>query len=192
MHAKYIKLMISLFAILFFVQPMQSSAENCDNAGCPVGGYAIVACPVTNDKVIRDTVINRLSGTVTPRANIIVVGVCSGIVTITGMVDTMETKQLATMLASRIKGVKCVRNYLAISPIGSWDLNVVRDVKNALGRSPIQYNQVHVNANNGIVELTGAVSTDYARDQAALIAASVDGVNAVHNGIAVINQGGTF
>jgi len=184
---------IPLTILVFTVQITPSFAQcNNNRQGCPVGGYATIACPITDDNVIRESVISRLSGTVSPRATMIIVGVKNGIVTLTGVVDTVQTKQLATTLASQIHGTQCVRNYLSISPIGNWDLTVVRDVRNALSKYPIAFHQVMVDAREGIVELRGMVANEDDREQAVMIAASVPGVTAVHNGLAVSWSSGSW
>src|SRR5215831_18522662 len=66
------------------------------------------------------------------------------------------------------------------------DAQVASDVQNKInGDSNIPDKQLNINANNGVVTLTGSVATDAARNAAANDAAQVEGVKTVVNNLQV-------
>ena len=73
------------------------------------------------------------------------------------------------------------------SRIGSRpDAQVASDVQNKInGDSNIPDKQLNINANNGVITLTGTVASDAARNAAANDAAQVDGVKTVVNNLEV-------
>lgn len=73
------------------------------------------------------------------------------------------------------------------SRVGSHtDAQVASDVQNKInGDSNIPDKQLNINANNGVVTLTGTVATDAARNAAANDAAQIEGVKTVVNNLEV-------
>src|SRR5436305_15276441 len=73
------------------------------------------------------------------------------------------------------------------SRIGSrTDAEVASDVQTKInGDSNIPDKQLNINANNGVVTLTGSVASDAARNAAANDAAQVEGVKTVVNNLQV-------
>jgi len=73
------------------------------------------------------------------------------------------------------------------SRVGSrTDAQVASDVQNKInGDSSIPDKQLNINANNGVVTLTGSVATDAARNAAANDAAQIEGVKTVVNNLEV-------
>src|SRR5947209_19496367 len=73
------------------------------------------------------------------------------------------------------------------SRVGSRpDAQVASDVQNKInGDSNIPDKQLNINANNGVVTLTGSVASDAARNAAANDAAQVEGVKTVVNNLQV-------
>ena len=156
---------------------------------CPIGGYAIPACPVVTDHVIRDQVISRLSGSVSSAKYPVVVSVCNGVVTITGQVNTAGKRDLASIFAYGVKGVTAVRNQLTIDPNVVDDLILIGDVRRALSKSAIDAKRVKVDVVNGVVELTGIVVNEVDKENATQVAQSVPGVTAVYNSTTVYHDG---
>jgi len=158
---------------------------------CPIGGYAIPACPVDSDQVIRDQVISRLSGSVASAQFPITVGVCNGVVVLRGMVQTSGKRDLANLFAWSVRGVIDVANELAIDPKTADDIILVGEVRRAFNKSAIDSKRIQVRTSDGVVELTGSVTTEVAREMASLVAASVPGVTAVYNNITVYGPSGS-
>jgi hyperosmotically inducible protein len=121
----------------------------------------------------------------------------SGIVQLSGFVDSEAMRASATSTAKRIPGVKEVQNKLMIrdanrSPGQAVDDAVIAaKVKGELaGKSGFDTaTSVNVEVNSGIVELSGFVSTLDQKTKAADIARSVDGVKSVENNIALKPKG---
>ena len=177
---------IVISALMLIV--MASGATNSANAqaistGCPIGGFAIPACPVASDQVIRDKVISRLL-TLATRCQFNV-QVTDGAVSITGVVNDVADIGMATFLVSGIPGVVRVTNRLALSSNALQDQEIVAAVKKALSKQLFTSRQIIVNSVDGVVKLSGMVASDWSRDMAAQVAASVTGVSAVHNNLIV-------
>jgi|GEM_PF-1306979 len=182
-----IKWMLPLaLGILIMVSGNNSSAQQ-PPSGCPAGGYAIVACPVVTDEVIRSAVMARLAGSIRSAQNPILVQVCNGVVTLTGMVQTRSQWDMATILAFSVRGVTCVNNKLIISPVNATDLEILGHVKDALTKAGLNGQRIHASVNNGAVELTGIVHNEIDREIATNIVSSVPGVKAVYNNITVLD-----
>lgn len=160
-------------------------------ATCPVGGYAIPACPIESDQVIQDQVISRLSGSVSSARYPIMVSVCNGVVTLRGMVETSGKRDLASLFAWSVRGVIDVQNCLTVDPKTADDLFLIGEVRRAFNKSAIDAKRIHVRASNGVVELTGTVPTDVDLWNATEVAASVPGVTAVHNNLSVYGPSGS-
>jgi len=152
---------------------------------CPVGGYAITACPVISDEVIRDQIASRLAGSVASAAYPITIDVCNGVVTLRGQVDNRGKWDLAYVLVGRVRGVVGFNNYLTTDPTNEEDLALIGRVKTAIARQPIDSAQIHVRTNQGVVQLSGMVNSEFDRYDAAAAAQAVPGVTAVYNNITV-------
>jgi len=158
---------------------------------CPVGGYAIPACPIQSDQVIQDQVISRLSGSVSSARYPILVSVRNGVVTLRGMVETSGKRDLAGLFAWSVQGVIDVQNCLTVDPKMADDLFLVGQVRRALSKSAIDAKRIQVRASGGVVELAGTVPTDVDLWNATEVAASVPGVTAVHNNLSVYGPTGS-
>ena len=151
------------------------------------GGYAITAYPPCSDDVIRCRVALRLAGSVSTSQYPITVEVYNGVVTLTGTAQDPGKKDLATILASSVRGVVCVKNNILISPSYTLDLELIGRIYRELNRYPsVPPQHIWVDAKNGIVQLTGFVSSADEAEQAELIVESVRGVLAVQNNITIV------
>ena len=168
--------------------PADAPAPNAFGA-CPVGGYAIIACPVLNDDVIRQAVTLRLSGSVITRWTRVTVSVQDSVVTLSGTVDAQSTRDLGTILARTVRGVAGVQNQLYVAPGEAGDIDIIGATRRAFSRQSFPMNGVTVNSKEGIVEIRGMVESEFIRDQAGLIAAGVPGATAVHNNLVVKSPG---
>lgn len=163
----------------------QAAAQPCRS--CPVGGYAITACPVASDEVIRDQIASRLAGSVASRAYPIAVDVCDGVVTLRGQVENKAKWDLACLLIACVRGVVQVNNYLTLDPALAEDLALIGRVRQALARQPIDTSQLQIRVNEGVVQLSGMVRSEDARWNAAAAVQGVPGVTAVYNNITVVS-----
>ena len=151
--------------------------------GCPVGGRAIINCPVTTDSVIREAVMTRLSGLATSPGDFIDVSVIDGMVTLTGQLSDPGLREMAGPFAAGINGVKSVNNKLSLSRMALADQQLAGRVKAALGRWPSILNPqlIFVQAKDGVVTLSGIVQSEDGMSTAELVAEGVPGVTAVYN-----------
>lgn len=191
-RADLASLSLPALALVIFALGSASVSVAQDTPGaCPIGGYAIAACPVVTDAVIRDQVVSRLAGSVASAGYPITVSVCDGVVTLTGQVQTAGKRDIAALFASGVRGVAGIRNELSVDPATADDLILVGEVRRALNKSYLDSKQIRVNTSQGVVELSGSVMMEIDREQATQVAASVPGVTAVHNNITVRGPSGS-
>lgn len=157
------------------------------NRSCPVGGVAITACPIIDDQVIRDRIASRFAGSVSSRAYPVTISVCNGIVTLSGQVEDQGRWDLAYFLAACVPGVVQINNHLTVNPQDVEALALFGQVRDTLRRQPFDTSQVRVRVNEGVVQLSGMVRTEYDRFDAAAAVQGVPGVTAVYNNITVVN-----
>jgi hyperosmotically inducible periplasmic protein len=117
----------------------------------------------------------------------------NGVVQLSGFVDSDDMQEAALRTARAVSGVKEVRNDLALRGGKRSEGKVVDDsiiaakVKAKLvDDGGLQAsNGVNVEVNNGVVQLSGFVTTLEEKNRAADMAISVDGVKDVRNNIAL-------
>jgi osmotically-inducible protein OsmY len=115
-----------------------------------------------------------------------------GIVTLEGYVSSHLEKMYAEHAASRVKGVKEVKDMLGIK-IPTAFKRSDEDIKNAVERiikwnSGISEDRLRVTVKKGVVTLTGEVRWEYQKLRAKNLAEDVSGVVGVKNLIRVISK----
>ncbi len=117
----------------------------------------------------------------------------SGIVQLSGFVESEEARRAAETTATMVSGVQGVQNELVVRETDRTAGEVVDDVVIAakvkselaadagLGTAA----DVNVEVREGVVQLSGFVDSDEERERAASLARSVDGVQDVLNDISV-------
>ncbi|MBI2953036.1 MAG: BON domain-containing protein [Chloroflexi bacterium] len=115
------------------------------------------------------------------------VDVTDGIVTLSGTVRTYSEKTVAADDAWKIKGVKSVVDRIVVSPENlRLDADIAADVENALtGDNRLDAKGIAIKVANGIVELSGSVSSLAEKEAAEEDAWFADGVTDVANYIEV-------
>ncbi|MGD0950021.1 MAG: BON domain-containing protein [Candidatus Binatia bacterium] len=109
----------------------------------------------------------------------------AGVVTLFGMVPSLEAKTAAAADAGKVSGVKRVVNDLQVvasakqAAVKVHDDELERDVKKAFETHG--FKDIGVEVKNGVVRLTGTVSTGVQRLEAAVLARSIEGVRAVED-----------
>ena len=118
-----------------------------------------------------------------------------GVITLRGKVDSDEAKQAAEADAQKIDGVQKVMNHIVVVPksaqkaVQRKDDQIVKDVENRLKTDPnLKQASIEVNADNGIVTLSGDAPSLKASLRASEMARRVSGVRAVHNELTVENE----
>ena len=137
----------------------------------------------TDPEIARDAVHALEAHTSVP--NQITVTVRHGFLTLEGTVEWMYQKAAAGSAVMYLKGVKGVSNLVRISPMATT-VQVKTKIEEALKRSAeIDAHQVHVEAENGTVTLSGNVRSWAERHEAERAAWAAPGVAKVENHIVV-------
>jgi hyperosmotically inducible protein len=169
-----------------------------------VASLAAAACASTrttksageqvDDTVTTAAVKSALVADPTTKAYQIDVETFKGTVQLNGFVDSAESKQRASEVAKKQKGVVAVRNNLNVKSATAAnttervvdDSAITSKVKTALAGDPrTKAHQVNVETHNGVVQLSGFVDTPEAKVTAETLASNVDHVKSVDNEIDV-------
>ena len=159
---------------------------------------AMVACASTrtqksageqvDDTVTTAAVKSALIADPTTKAHQIDVETFKGTVQLNGFVDTAASKEHASEVARKQKGVTAVRNNLTVKTDGSSASEVYDDsaitakVKSALAGDPrTKAHQVNVEVRDGVVQLSGFVDNKEMADRAVAAARKVGGVQNLKN-----------
>jgi hyperosmotically inducible periplasmic protein len=158
-----------------------------DEAKRSVGEY-------TDDKLMVSKVKTALVSDKTADADEINVEVYKGVVQLNGFVDNEKEKAQAETVAKAVEGVKGVTNNLQIKQekqtTGSTidDSSITAKVKTALIDDPrTKAGDIKVETRNGVVQLSGFVSSEAQKAAATTVAKAVTGVKSVTNGLSVKN-----
>jgi hyperosmotically inducible periplasmic protein len=129
------------------------------------------------------------------------VNVTSGVVTLTGTVESDIESDLAEEIAKGVKGVKEVNNKLDINPEAQRDTerssflhyvedaNITARVKSRLLLNPNMHGlKMHVTTKNGVVFLQGELKSDIEGDLARQIARNTKGVVDVEDNLTIAKE----
>jgi hyperosmotically inducible protein len=146
----------------------------------------------TDDKVLHTKVWAALTEDKTADASEINLEVYKGVVQLNGFVDNEKEKAQAEAVAKAVEGVKGVENNLAIkqgkhtSGEAMDDSSLTAKVKSALIDDPsTKAGDIKVETRAGVVQLSGFVGNQAAKDAATKVAQSVKGVKSVQNGLTI-------
>jgi len=119
-------------------------------------------------------------------SHLIDVHTSKGIVTLSGSVANLLSKDRAVRRAESVKGVRSVVNRLKVKPISRSDPTIQHDVENALLHDPATTSyKIKVAVENATATLSGTVGSWIERDLCAQVAKGVKGLKAVKNNIQV-------
>jgi hyperosmotically inducible protein len=123
-----------------------------------------------------------------------------GIVTLGGQVATENDKARAESLAKSLAGTQVVADQIAVIPVGAekeakavnsdLDAGIEKNLDAALIQNKM-HGSVKYEVKNGVVTLTGEVSSQSKRDRAERVATGVPNVKQVVNDLQVKNQKAT-
>jgi len=140
------------------------------------------------DTDIAQDVRHRIINSVTVQSHDIDVSCSRGIVEITGSVTSQSEREEAGLLASEVRGVKDVQNYLSVI----WhkersDEAIEEDVVAALRRDVYLINPpINVSVENGVVTLSGIVGSEYQKTRAAGDVRWINNVRGLDNKLKVV------
>jgi hyperosmotically inducible protein len=144
---------------------------------------------IHSDELIAEQVAKRLRRytqyTIFDDVNI---GVDAGVVTLAGRVTMPYKADDMVRLASRVEGVREVRNDIKTLPVSIYDDRLRVSIARQIYRDPLFLNYaiqvnppIHIIVEHGRVTLTGAVGSKIERQKAEIIARSTFGVFNVDN-----------
>jgi osmotically-inducible protein OsmY len=140
---------------------------------------------------LRDAVVRQLDWDPEVDASAIGVVATTGVVTLTGFIDTYAGKLAAERVVKRIRGVRAVANDITVRlAAGRTDTDMARDATQALMLRPALADTVQVVVHNGHMTLTGAVEWMYEKQQAEDAVRHIRGVRGVINRIAIHPKAG--
>jgi hyperosmotically inducible protein len=120
------------------------------------------------------------------------ISVNNGVVTLTGRITSPHHAGELADLASRVRGVREVRNEIKALPVSIHDDQLRYSIASQIYRDPLFWNYaiqvdppIHVVVENGRVTLTGVVNSEVERRKAENIARSTFGVFSVENHLRV-------
>lgn len=159
------------------------------------GAFACLVLACQSDAVITTTVKTKLATDSHVKASEINVDTRNAVVTLTGNVDSQEAKSRAIQLARDTKGVREVKDMIAVrtgpetgnAPDGDRmlgqridDATITMKVKSKLLDDPtVKGLKIDVDTRDGVVYLTGTVPGNEERQQAVELARKTEGVRDV-------------
>lgn len=146
------------------------------------------------DKGITSVISESLEANEKVKARQVDVQTQAGVVYLTGVVDTEESRREAGRVAWRTEGVKGVVNDLTVGErtVGSWvdDVMISSKVKSKLiANSDIKAGDIDVGSSQGVVSLIGRVRTQEIKAMAERLARATKGVKDVNNELLVGRTG---
>jgi len=140
-----------------------------------------------SDSDITHAVRRRILNSAVIQSQWISVVCKDGIVTLTGTVDSFPQEYEAGLLASEVRGVKEVKNYISTKWSKSRsDLEIRSDAFSVLGRDVYLTGMpLSVSVQDGIVTLSGTVGNAYEKDRAGDDVRWIDNVADLKNDISV-------
>jgi osmotically-inducible protein OsmY len=145
-----------------------------------------------SDKNITSAIETALSKDNVIIADNIDVRTDKGIVTFTGTVNNLLSKDRAEKIAESIVGVRAIINQINVQPdINCSDKKLKKDVKNALLFDPATDSyEITPIVNNGIVALTGEVDSWQEKELSTYVTKAVQCVKEVKNIVTVVYKAG--
>jgi len=114
------------------------------------------------------------------------VNTSGGVVTLTGMVNDLRSKDRAVKIAEGIRGVRSVVDRLTVQTVSRPDTEIKQDIVNALLTDPTTDSyKVQVNVNGAVAELSGKVHSWTEKNLTAWVAKGIPGVKDIKNSIEV-------
>lgn len=134
------------------------------------------------DAEIRRAVLDELHRDEHLVVSNIVVTVTSGIVELSGAVPVLTWRERASRVAGVVRGVRAVVNRIRVVAERKKDVTLQQDVRRALRATAALANMpIHVTVDNGVVLLTGSISSWEEQQLAERVACGVPGARFCQN-----------
>jgi osmotically-inducible protein OsmY len=117
-------------------------------------------------------------------SHLIDVKTTEGVVTLSGSVDNLLSKERAIRIAKSIRGVRAIVDQMTLKTVSRTDEQIQSDIENALLRDPAADSyEVKVKVKDGVATLQGQVQSWQERQLSGEVARGVRGVRSVKNEI---------
>ncbi len=151
-----------------------------------LGGNGFTQQDQLSDKKVAQAIESKLLNDELIASNNIDVETNNGIVTLSGWVANLFSKERSAELARTIKGVRSVINDIAVKPNPRTDEDIAKEVKDALTFDPAtEAYEINVTVDNGMVTLTGTVDSRQEKKLTKEVVKGVKGIKAIKNNIEV-------
>jgi osmotically-inducible protein OsmY len=138
------------------------------------------------DAAVRRAVLDELSRDEHMNASTIDVTVTAGIAELSGAVPVAPWRQRASRVASAVRGVRAVVNRIRVVAERRHDQVVLQDVRRALrATAALRSMPIHVTVHDGVVMLTGSITTWEEQQLAERVASGVPGARFCQNQLAL-------
>lgn len=144
-----------------------------------------------SDVRLRNAVVRQLDWDPEVDDSAIGVSARTGVITLTGFIDSYAGKLAAERSAKHVRGVRAVANDITVRPmVGRTDADIAQDTADALRLRPPLGDTVQAVVHRGHVTLTGTAEWLFQKQQAESVVKHVRGVLAVANHITVNPRSG--
>lgn len=158
-----------------------------------IAGCSSTMVPETTrdmDSAISAKIDESLEASTTVKARQVNIQTREGVVYLTGVVDSEDSRREAARIAWRTAGVDGVVNDLTVGErtVGDWvdDTLISSRLKAQLiADTDVRASDIDVSSSQGVVTLIGRVRTDAMKQDAERIARGINGVTDVHNELVV-------
>ncbi|MBD3182438.1 BON domain-containing protein [Candidatus Poribacteria bacterium] len=138
------------------------------------------------DKDIKSALEIELTTDEGVASHLIDVNITDGIVTLSGSVDSILSKERAVKVARSIKGIRSVVDRIEVKPVEQSDNQIRKNVEDALFNDPATDSyEIKVKVNDGMVTLSGNVDSYAEKDLCEQVAKGVKGIKEIDNNIYV-------
>lgn len=160
--------------------------------GCIVFSEASaeIITPAPSDDTIREKIFQKVTGQVGLHLQQFEVEVNQGVARIRGTVASLSELQKLERLAGSAQGVRGLESLVQVRPADRPEPVIEDEVRRRLERRPQYKNSpVTVSASGTVVTLSGTVSRNFDRLEAAAIAGEIEGVTRIINDLVAATAG---
>ncbi|MBD3321676.1 MAG: BON domain-containing protein [Chitinivibrionales bacterium] len=142
-----------------------------------------------SDAMIADAVRRQLEASGQVAAHLITAEVDSGIVTLSGSIDNILSRDYAVKAVQSMRGVRGVVNDMRVVPVQRRDIDIRRNVLRALSDNPATgVLSIDVQVDGGEVILEGQVDSWGEKEMCEKVAKGVSGVREIENELAIVYE----
>ncbi|MFH2058070.1 MAG: BON domain-containing protein [Pseudomonadota bacterium] len=189
---------IIVFGGLIFLFLLFTGCEPLAIGTAGVSGYNVTGDErsigtIFDDSVISSTVKSRMISDDFVKARYIDVDVLNGVVYLIGVIESASQKRMAADIARGVEGVRKVENQLVVGKTSAGqildDSILTSKIKTELLKTAdIRSNNVDVDTVNGVVTLTGIVSSYNEKNKILYIVQKISNDRSIKDNLSVANN----